>query len=261
MLSNQLVSKTDLKITIRLLKINSERSFPKSSDIAESIKQCSETYKITSISDVFPRGFVYKPYLYDSLIVDGDENYRKLKKIKAAKFISYELLKNYRDGSELFRKLNTNAASIPYEHGYKYIVSSFDQIDEIVHFNPQKRNPFENAMIPNGQYEIYLGVEGEIDYLFLRGKTISVNQNIFEIVKIVDILNSFARSDRYVLQGDLNTAAVSDIRFLEKAVFRCGYDLSQKIQYIKAGSVLSEEGYLSIYQDKTTSILPFVLRI
>lgn len=261
MLSNQLVSSTDLRITTKLIRVNSERTFPKAIDIEESIKQCSEIYKIFSVSDMFPRGFVHKPYLYDSLIVDGDENYRKLKRIKAAKYISYELLKNYRDGSELFRKLNANAASIPFEHGYKYIVSSFDQVDEEVLFNLQNDNPFENVMIPNGQYDIYLSVDGRFDYSGIKGKLFSINRNIFEIINIVDVSKPFTGSGMCVLQGDLNVLTVSDTRAFESAIFRCRYDSFQKTQYIKAGSVLTEEIYLSIFRDETTSILPFVLRI
>ena len=242
MLSNQSVNHIELRITLKLSGIHADRSFPKADDIAESIVRSFSGHKVISVSDLFPHGFVYKPYLYDSMIVDGDENYRKLKKIKAAKYISLELLKNYRDGSELFRKLNTNAAGIPFEHGYKYIVSGLDQVDEAEYFNPRKKNPYETVMVPNGQYYIYLCIAGEVRESYLKGKTFWI-----------------AAGMRFVLQGDLPAEAARNIAAFEKAVFRCKYDPVRKRQYINAGSVLSMEDYPSIYQSETTAILPYAL--
>ena len=259
MLSNRSVNHIDLRITLKLSGIHADRSFPKSDDIAESIVRSFSGHKVISVSDLFPHGFVYKPYIYDSMIVDGDENYRKLKKIKAAKYISLALLKNYRDGSELFRKLNTNAAGIPFEHGYKYIVSGLDQVDEAVYFNSGKKNPYETVMVPNGQYDIYLCTAGEACESYLKGKTFSINGNRFDVAETVNISRPIAAGMRFVLQGDLPAEAVRNIAAFEKAVFRCKYDPVRKRQYINAGSVLSMEDYPSIYQSETTAILPYAL--
>ena len=261
MLSNQSVRGNDFRITLKLSEIGMERCFPKAADIAESLLPGSAECRICAVSDMFPHGFVYKPFLYDAMIVDGDENYRQLKKIKAAKFISHELLQDYKDGSELFRKLNAKAAGIPFEHVYKYIVSSFDRIDETAYFNPQNRNPFESAMIRNGNYDFYLCCHGDFNRRNMRGKRIPIKGNVFTILDVVSMNTRDAATGRCILQGDLPVTLIRDVETFNNAIFRCKFDPDRKIQYIRAGSVLPAEYYSIVHLEDTTSILPYVIRI
>lgn len=134
-----------------------------------------------------------------------------------------------------------------------------DQVDEAEYFNPRKKNPYETVMVPNGQYDIYLCIAGEVRESYLKGKTFSINGNRFDVAETVNISKPIAAGMRFVLQGDLPAEAARNIAAFEKAVFRCKYDPVRKRQYINAGSVLSMEDYPSIYQSETTAILPYAL--
>lgn len=187
----------------------------------------------TYVDHVFflPENYVPKPFLLDLMQAKNETEYQVLKKIKKAKYIEAELLKQSLTADDFIKKVLTGIYSI--EDGF--IRDSLSRKPDFI-----SRELNGDRIFARAQYDLY-GIGDKAD----AGALKSINVKILATEEVL----RFPQFGRFeILPFDIPSDRIRREEIAEGDRFRLGYQSQTNEQVIKAGSTflnLKGEAYES----------------
>ena len=201
------------------------------------------------ISDMFFRGYVYRPICFDLTKINGDGEYRILKRIKAARYIQEDLLAGGCSGTVLLGKILSGEVLV--DNGI--IRGRYDRLPPVKReIHPEIEDSVVYRLEQGTECEVYIGSDENIRSI-LDGRELQVDGNGFEVADVREIGNE--RTERFFLLADCAVEPGLVIGEESSGIFRLR--CTDEGQFIRAGSVFENGDDINGMTDK--EMYPYVM--
>ena len=233
-------NKRDYRITVGLKEKGDIRLFSKINKI--EIDEMFGMDKVIANSDLLPYGFFYKPFTFNQVMLSDEEEHKFFKKVKVAKYIEADLIRNISSAKELLQGLLNGCLNCEDDMIASADFGFSDRKKNVV--DSDKEQPIKIQLEIGTKLDIYVTTIEEID------KSIYGDKKVFLLggmkVSIEGIEEIYQNeSKRYVIQ---TKSYISDDTFLgeyTKSVFRVGYSENEG-QFFLPGSTFDISDRLGV---------------
>jgi hypothetical protein len=186
------------------------------------------------ISDLFPHEYIYKPLIYDLVEIHNDDEYKVLKRIKQARYIHNSIWREDNRARALLRNVLTGEIVIDSDYIKPFF--SQEQLELKKEIYSGYHDPVVYRVRENTLFDVYFGSDLETKNQICENRIIKLAGKEFEIVSVEPIVQN--TKPLLILQTDGPVRESYRIPTCSRSVFRVRYDIKNKTQYFKAGSVL-----------------------
>lgn len=181
------------------------------------------------LSDLFSKGFVYKPFAFDTPRLSSKEEYRLFKITKNAKYIEKELLEACPSPEDLILLLKDKLIKVGDSHIYSTFNGFSPPFSKSI--DTTEKDPVKTKLKKDSLFEFY--VKSDFELSSLLNKELYINGYPFAVEGVSAIQSKNARSS--LLLAAMKTDANS--KNLPAKAFRIGYSQKSDTQFFLPGSV------------------------
>ena len=206
---------------------------PKMDDLCASLVE----YEIFSgkamlLSDLFAKGFVYKPITFDTPRLSSKEEYRLFKITKNAKYIEESVLRKASSPEKLTALIKDNFAKVTDSHIHSTLTGFSSPFSRII--DSTRKDPVRTRIERNATFELYLGTP--CDASVLKEKNLFICGQAFTVESVSEIENKDGTS--CILLAPMKADAKK--ADLPAKAFRLGYNKKSASQFFLPGSVFEK---------------------
>ena len=185
-----------------------------------------------AVSDLLVERYTYKPLTLNAVGELSIDDYKLLKRVKGAEFISYSAANLIYDNNipELIKN-----GDIEIKSQYIMTISNDPSLPIADSFLPGSDRPFGIKLLKNGRFHFLLdsAVEPDLKFFNIKGHR-------FNILSVTPIVN--LKPEIFVLQTDVNVDNFS-FRSNSRSRYKLSYDNKTNTQLVSKGSVIDRSDF------------------
>ncbi len=242
---------TSYSVSIRAAAEYIFDSIPSSADIFAALSSLADfkTEKLL-LSDCFAKGFVYKPFSFDTVRLSSKEEYRIFKVCKKAEYIEKDLLDSLSSPESLTQLLCDGAVKVKDSHIYSTLNGFSSPFSRSI--EPSSVVPVKTKIKKGALLEFYVAKVGALP--LFAGDEIEILGHSFTVESVKEL--NPGKSSSCLLLSPMKTDGES--AKLPLSFFRLGFSASAQTQFFLPGSVFSSFPQL-IFEDKAPCFAPFLI--
>lgn len=206
---------------------------PRMSELYSALEESTDfPQKAIFLSDLFARGFVYKPITFDTPKLSSKEEYRLFKITKNAKYIEESLLRRASSPEKLTSLIKDKFARVTDSHIHSPLTDFKAPFSKII--DSTEKDPVKTKIAKDAAFDFYLGTLSDASPL--TGKKLFVGSRPFIVESVTEIKNEGCTLS--VLLAEMK--ADSHKTDLPARAFRLGYNKKSSCQSFLPGSVFEK---------------------